>query len=476
MYDVLIVGAGVSGTLTARELTKYDLKVCIVDKGADAGNASSRANSGIVHAGFDAENGTLKAKLNVRGCELMRKTAEELDVEYKNTPSLVICLSEDDRPALNELYVRGIKNGVPDLRIIEKEELFAMEPCVSPDAVAALCAPSAGIISPYELAIAAGENAVQNGAHYKFEYEVKSIEKRGEIYAVSNGDQEIFARFVVFACGVYSDVCAEMCGDRDFDIIPRKGEYMLFDKSVAGCVKNVLFPLPGKNGKGIIVAPTADGNLLIGPNANVVERDDTSTSYEGLNEIHSNALKLVPSLPSLRSVITSFAGQRPTSSTGDFVIKRSEKFPGVLHLAGIESPGLASSPAIAEYAVELLSEMGLELNLNEKFDPCRKRLVRMRELSDKERQMHINKDPAYGKIICRCEMVTEGEIVDAIRRPMGATSVDGVKRRTRAGMGRCQGGFCMPRVTEILAREMGKNLDEITKYGKDSVLLYGKTK
>lgn len=476
IYDVLVIGAGVSGTLTARELTRYNLKVCIVDKGTDAGNASSRANSGIVHAGFDAKNGTLKAKLNVRGCEMMKTVASELDVEYKNTPSLVVCLSEEDRPGLVALYERGVKNGVPDLRIIERDELRKIEPNVSEEAVAALFAPSAGIISPYELAIAAGENAVQNGADYKFNFEVKSINEKDGIYTLTDGNEELHARYVVFACGVHSDVMAELCGDRDFDILPRKGEYMLFDKSVAGCINNVLFPLPTKNGKGIIVAPTADGNLLIGPNANVVEKDDTSTTSAGLAEIHENACKLVPALPSLKSVITSFAGQRPTSTTGDFVIKKSQKYKGVLHLAGIESPGLASSPAIAEYAVQLLCEMGLELVENKNFNPCRKKVVRMRDLPDEEKQKYIEKDPSYGKIICRCETVTEGEIVDAIRRPMGATSIDGVKRRTRAGMGRCQGGFCMPRVTEILARELGKNLDEITKFGKESVLLFGKTK
>ncbi len=476
IYDVLVIGAGVSGALTARELTKYDLSVCIVDKGPDAATASSRANSGIVHAGFDAECGTLKAKLNVRGCEMMQKVTEELDVEYKNTASLVICLSEEDRPSLNSLYERGIKNGVPDLRIIEKEELKVLEPNVADEAVAALYAPSAGIVSPYELAIAAGENAVQNGAHYRFEFEVKNITEKDAVYYVTDGNCVIGARYIVAACGIHSDDIAELCGDKTFEIYPRKGEYMLFDKSVAGIVNNVLFPLPTKNGKGILVAPTADGNLLVGPNANLSDKDDTTTTAKGLEEIHSGALLLVPSLPALRNVITSFAGLRPTASTGDFIIKPSEKYPHLLHLAGIESPGLASSPAIAEYAVEMLSAMGLELKKKASFDPYRKKIVRMRDLNDDEKQEYIKKDSRYGKIICRCETITEGEIVDAIRRPMGATSVDGVKRRTRAGMGRCQGGFCMPRVTEILARELKRDLSDITKFSKKSKLLFGKTK
>lgn len=476
IYDVLIIGAGVIGTLTARELTKYNLKVCFVDKGPDAANAASRANSGIVHAGFDAQCGTLKARFNVRGCEMMKKITEELSVEYKNTPSLVVCLSDEDRPALDALYERGIKNGVPNLRIIEKDELRKIEPNITENAVAALFAPSAGIVSPYELCIAAGENAVQNGADYRFGFEVKSITENDGIYIVSDGNIALSAKFVVTACGVCCDDIAKLCGDLNFNIIPRRGEYMLFDKSCAGIINNVLFPLPSKKGKGILVAPTADGNLLIGPNANITEKDNTATTGEGLSEIHQNALKLVPSLPSLKNVITSFAGVRPTPDTGDFIIKKSEKFRHVLHLAGIESPGLASSPAVAEYAVSLLAEMGLELEKNKNFDPRRKEVVRIRELSDEEKQKYIKSNPAYGKIICRCETITEGEIIDAVRRPMGATTVDGVKRRTRAGMGRCQGGFCMPRVTEIIARELGRDMADIKKFGKASTILFGRIK
>lgn len=476
IYDVLVIGAGVTGTLIARELTKYEVKVCFVDKGPDAASASSRANSGILHAGFDAKIGTLKAKLNVRGCAMMKDLTRDLDVAYKNTPSLVICLSDDDRCTLEELYERGIKNGVPDLRIIEKEELRKIEPNVSEDAVAALYAPSAGIVSPYELAIAAGENAVQNGADYHFEFEVKNITQENDYIVVSDGNRCICAKYVVCACGIRSDEIAEMTQDKDFDIIPRKGEYMLFDKNCAGIINNVLFPLPTKKGKGILVAPTADGNLLVGPNANVVEKDDTETTTVGLDEIHKGALSLVPSLPPLKNVITSFAGLRATPSTGDFIIKKSKTVSNLLHLAGIESPGLASSPAIAEYVVQKLSEMGLDLTENKKFEPTRPKVTRIRELSDNEIEEKIKNDPSYGKIVCRCETITEGEIIDAIRRPMGARSVDAVKRRTRAGMGRCQGGFCMPRVTEILARELGRDLSDITKFGKESKLLFGKIK
>lgn len=476
MYDVLIIGAGVVGALTARELSRYKLSVCLVDKDYDAGCGASRANSGIVHAGFDAKVGTLKAKLNVEGCLMMPKVAEELDVEYKNTASIVVCMAEEDMPALQELYERGKINGVKNLEIVDRERLRQMEPNISDKAVAALYAPDAGIVSPYELAIAAGENAVANGADYRFGFKVTSIEKKGEGYVVSDGNETIEARYVVNSAGMHSDDIARMTGDCDFEIIARRGEYMLFDKKVTKCINNVIFTLPTKNGKGILVAPTADGNLLIGPNARPVEKGNVETTPEGLEEIHKGALKMIPSLPVLKNVIRSFAGQRPTPSTGDFIIRMSKDYPHILHLAGIESPGLASSPAIAVYAVNMLKEAGLALEIREDFNPLRQSPAYFRSLPNDKKAEVIKQNPAYGKIVCRCERVSEGEIVAAINCPMGARSVDGVKRRTRAGMGRCQGGFCSPRVTELLAQEMGVPLNEITKNGGESKLLVRRTK
>lgn len=476
MYDVLVIGAGVSGALCARELSKYKLSVCIVDRSCDAAGGASRANSGIVHAGFDAKVGTLKAKLNVRGCLMMPKVARELGVEYKNIPSLVVCLDEEEMPVLEELYARGVANGVGNMRIINKDELRELEPRVSEKAVAALYAGDAGIVCPYGLAIAAAENAVANGAVARFSFEVKSITPCEGGYIVSNGEEELAARYVVNAAGIHSDELADMTGDCDFELLGRRGEYMLFDRKVSDCVNNVLFTLPSKLGKGILVAPTVDGNLLIGPNAHDVEKDNTEVTSDGLDEIHAGALRLVPTLPGLRSVITSFAGQRPTPSTGDFIIRMSKKYPHVLHIAGIESPGLASSPAIAEYAVEMLRGAGLELVEREDFEPHRTGHVNFRTLDDEAREELIKKNPAYGRIICRCESVTEGEILDAIHNPLGATTIDGVKRRTRAGMGRCQGGFCLPKVAEILSRELSVPLDEIRKHDGDSKLLVGRTK
>lgn len=476
MYDVLVIGAGVTGALCARELSRYRLSVCLVDRSCDAAGGCSRANSGIVHAGFDAKSGTLKARLNVRGCRMMPTLAKELGVEYKNIPSLVVCLDSGDMPALKELYDRGIANGVKNLTIIDQKELRELEPRISDKAVAALYAPDAGIVCPYGLAIAAAENAVQNGAAHRFGFEVSSIERVEGGYAVSNGEETLYARYVVNAAGLHADDIAEMTGDRDFELYARRGEYMLFDRRVSDCVRNVLFTLPGKYGKGILVAPTVDGNMLIGPNAHDVEKENTEVTSEGLAEIHAGALKLMPSLPGLRDVITSFAGQRPTPSTHDFIIRMSKNCPGVLHLAGIESPGLAGSPAVAEYAVELLGQAGLPLERRDDFEPHRRGGAGFRTMSDEQREQLIAEEPAYGRIICRCESVTEGEILAAIHNPLGATTIDGIKRRTRAGMGRCQGGFCMPKVAEILSRELGVPLDEIKKHDGDSRLLFGRTK
>ncbi len=474
VYDVAVIGAGVCGSLIARELSKYNLSVCILEKGPDAASGISKANSGIVHSGFDAKNGSLKAKLNLRGAEIMEKVASQLHVSYKRVPSIVVCLEGQDRTTLDALLERGIKNGVKDLRIIEKDELKTLEPNISDKAVCALVSENSGIISPYELAIFASENAVMNGAEFFRNFEVSQISEKDGILSLSNGTDTVFSKFAVNAAGLHSSEICRLTGDDNFKITPRKGEYMLFDHDTFGYVKNVVFPMPSEKGKGILVSPTADGNMLIGPNAEISDPDDTSTTASGLAEILESAKKYFNNFPA-NKVITSFAGQRPTPDGGDFIIKKSEKFPHILHLAGIESPGLASSPAIAEYVVELLSNMGLCLAENKKFDPCNKN-IKIRDMSFAEREEYYKKNPLYAKIICRCESVTEGEIIDAIHSPLGAVTVDGIKFRTRAGMGRCQSGFCLPKITEILARELKIDQTDISKKGKDSKILAGRTK
>ena len=482
IYDVCIIGAGITGVMTARALSRYRLKTVVLEAADDVAMGATKANSAIVHAGFDAENGTLKAELNVRGCAMMEQVVRELDVPYKKCGSLVCAFGEDEIRHLEKLLARGNANGVPELRIVGKDELRAMEPNISPDAVAALWAPTAGIVCPYELCIAAGECASVNGVDFLFNCKVTAISRENGVFTVSDGKQTVQARYLVNAAGVHSDEIARIAGEENFPmtVIPRRGEYMLLDHSAARTANHVLFSCPSANGKGILVSPTVDDNVILGPTAAAIDdKDDTATTAEGLAIVEAGARRLVPNV-NTRLVITQFSGVRPTPvyadgdiTKSDFCIMKSEQVPGLLHLAGIESPGLASSPAVAEYAVSLLAEMGLVLDENPDYTPNRPEKIRFRELNDAQRAEVIKKNPLYGKIICRCETVTEGEIVDAIHRPLGARDLDMVKRRTRAGMGRCGSGFCSPRTLEILARELGVPMTEITKCGGNSVILNG---
>lgn len=475
-YDVIIVGAGVVGAFAARELSKYRLKVCLVEKEADAAMGTSKANSSIVHAGYDAEPGTLKAKLNVRGNEIMEGICKELDVPFKRIGSFVLGFEEKDRERLEELKQRGIKNGVKGLQILTRKEIGEKEPNVSPDALYALYAPSAGVVCPYELTIAAVENAVDNGVELQLENKVNNINIENGKFIVSTEKGELNSKFLVNAAGLYADKIAEMLGKHDFSISPRRGEYILFDKNQGKLVNKVLFQLPTDKGKGILVTTTVDGNLLIGPNAeDIDDREDVSTSARGLDEIVLGARKSVPGF-NLRETITSFAGLRARPSTGDFIIEASQVNPHLVNAAGIESPGLSAAPAIGEYIVDILRSQGLALVDKKDFNPLRKPVLKFREMDEKELQKVISENPHYGRIVCRCEKVTEGEIIDAIRRSAGARNLDGVKRRTRAGMGRCQGGFCTPRVVEILSRELGIPMEAVTKSGRESKILVGKTK
>jgi len=473
-YDIIIIGAGITGCMTAYKLARYRLRVAVVERSADIAMGATRANSAIVHAGFDPEPGTLKAKLNANGCMQIREIARILNVSYKNNGTLVLGFSEEEMDHVGQLMDWGKQNGVPDLELLNAEELAALEPNVSANALGALRAPTAGIVCPYGLAIAVAENAALNGTDFYFDFPVTKIDRTETGFSVSDGKTTLSARYVVNAAGTHAEDIAAIAGEQDFPAksLPRRGEYMLLDKTVGGMISHTLFAVPGKLGKGIILSPTVDGNLIMGPNAHLVDKDDTSTTADGLAEITRGASRLVDRLDT-RAVITQFAGVRPNCVLGDFYLKPSEQIPGLLHLAGIESPGLASSPAVADYAVNLLTEMGLELTERENYIPTRPDQPKFTELSDEEKRALIEKNPAYGKIICRCETITEGEIIDAIRRPLGARNLDMVKRRTRAGMGRCQGGFCSPRVAEILARELGIPMDKITKNGGESYILTG---
>lgn len=476
-FDVAIIGAGVSGALIARELSRYDMKVALLEKGSDVAVGSTKANSAIVHAGFDAENGTLKAKLNVEGTALMPEVCRELNVPYKNIGSLVVAYSEKEMQTVNTLYERGVKNGVPDMRVIDKAELKKMEPLISDDAVGALWAPSAGIVCPYELAIASAVNAAENGVEFYRNCEVKAISDDGEYFTLDTAQGDIKAKYVVNAAGVYSDTVARMIGDDSFKIIPRKGEYYLLDKSECSKVKHTVFVCPTEMGKGILLSPTVDSNVLAGPTSvDIEEKDNVDTTAEGLKLVSDNAPKSIPSI-NLRNCITSFTGIRAHTDRkdNDFIIGQSEKNERFINAAGIESPGLSSAPAIGKYVADIILKL-FPCEKKADFNPVRPAPVRFREMSTEERKALIEKDKRYGRIICRCETVTEGEIIDAIKGPVGAVDMDGVKRRTRAGMGRCQSGFCGSKVVEILARELGKNVNEITKYGGESKIIYERTK
>ena len=476
VYDVIMIGAGVTGAFIARELSKFRLNVCLLDSGEDIVSGASKANSGIVHAGYDPKPGTLKARLNLRGSRLMQQVAEELDVPFKKTGSLVLAFNSEEYHKLIELMDRGRTNGVEGMSLLDGQQLRNVEPGVSDLAIGALFAASAGIICPYELTAGAIENAVRNGVVLRLGCEITGISYSEGLFILAADSQTLSCRYLVNAAGINADLISAMAGDNSFSIRPGKGEYMLFDKSQNGLVGKVIFQCPTVRGKGILVAPTADGNLLAGPTSDdVPERYDTSTSGEGLAFVLQGAVKSVPGLD-MGQVITSFAGLRARSSTGDFIIKASDSNHRFINASGIDSPGLSAAPAIGGYVAELLEEQGLVLKRNAGFDPYRRGVVRFRDLSGQELEEQIKNNPGYGRLVCRCEKVTEAEVVDCIRRPGGARSVDAVKRRTRAGMGRCQGGFCSSRILEILSRELGIPMEDITKSGGGSQILVGRTK
>ncbi|EOT24259.1 hypothetical protein C805_02471 [Eubacterium sp. 14-2] len=472
MYDVVIIGAGVSGSASARELSRYKLNVCVVEKEEDVCCGTSKANSAIVHAGFDAEAGSLMAKLNVEGNQMMEALSKELDFHYKNNGSLVVCINEEEKPNLQALYDRGVENGVKDLRIIDREELVKLEPNIADEAVAALYAPTGGIVCPFGMNIAFAENAATNGVEFKFDTEVTDLEKKGDNWVVKTSQGEIETRYVVNAAGVYADKFHNMVSDKKLHITPRRGDYCLLDRSTEGFVTHTIFQLPGKYGKGVLVSPTVHGNTLVGPTAIDIEnREGTNTTQEGIDELINKAGTTVKGLP-IRQVITSFAGLRAHEDGHEFYIGELEEAKGFIDCAGIESPGLTSAPAIGKMVANIIKDL-TNAEENPDFNGTRKGILDPKTLTNEERAALIKENPAYGNIICRCEMITEGEIIDAIKRPLGAKSLDGVKRRTRAGMGRCQAGFCSPRTIEILSRERGVDPSEITKAGGESKIIVG---
>ncbi|OAA91428.1 L-2-hydroxyglutarate oxidase LhgO [Clostridium ljungdahlii] len=475
VFDVTIIGAGVVGSAIARELCRYKLNICVVEKDSDVGNGTSKANSGIVHAGFDAEPNTLKSKLNVIGNSMFDKLSKELDFTFKKVGSLVLCFNKSEVKNLERLKQQGIVNGVPDLEIIDGDKVREVEPNISKKAVAALYAPTGGIICPYEMTIALAENAAVNGVKFKLNTRVISLKKSRGFYIIETNRESIETKLIINAAGLFSDEINNMISAGKIKIVPRKGEYCLFDKAAEHAVSMTVFQLPTKNGKGVLVTPTIDGNLLIGPDAEDIEdKTDLTTTSRGIDFVLSKAALSVNKLK-MTQIITSFSGLRAHSLEGDFIIGEAEDAENFINAAGIESPGLTSSPAIAEMVRDIVVSK-LKPEKNDKFNPMRKGIPKFREMTNEERKRMIASNPKYGKIICRCETVTEGEILDAIRRPLGARTLDAVKRRTRSGMGRCQSGFCLPRVVEILARELKISPQEVTKFGNHSNILVGKDK
>ena len=475
MYDVVIIGCGVVGASAAYELARYKLRVAVLEAAADIAAGTTKANSAIIHAGYDPEPGTLMARLNVEGNRLTGEICEKLQVPFKRVGSLVVAFSPEQLPTLRTLYDRGCKNGVPGLRLLSGMEARAMEPGLSEEVCGALFAPSAGIIDPWGFAIAMAETAVRGGVELRRDCPVTGIEDTGAGFVLHTPAGDVAARFVLNAAGVDADRVHEMLEPNDWHTLPSRGEYYLLDKSEHDRVSRVIFQCPGPEGKGVLVAPTIHGNLICGPNAEAVEdRLDLGNTAAGMAEVRAKASRSVPGIQ-WRQNIRNFAGLRANTTRSDFIIEESGAHPGFIDLAGIKSPGLSSAPAIAKLAAEMLAADGLVLEPDPDFVDKREHIV-FKNLSAEEKNELIRKDPRYGRVVCRCETITEGEIVAALHSPIPPRSINGVKRRCNAGMGRCQGGFCGPRVQEIIARELGIDQAEVLLEQAGSTILTGRTK
>lgn len=473
-YDIAVIGCGVIGAAVARQLSQYRLSVCVLEKENDVAVGTTKANSAIIHAGYDPKPGSLMAKLNVRGVELVKELVLKLHFPYQPIGSLLLAFTEENLKTVEVLYQRGRQNGVPDLQILSAEEVRAMEPNINPEIKGALYAPSAGIVSPWRMALAFAESAVRNGVELRRNCPVTGISKTADGYELETPSGKVSAQYVVNATGVDAFAVASLLKQPPYEMKPNRGEYYLMDKCAGNTVHHVIFQCPTEVGKGILVSPTVDGNLIVGPNSEPVEgAKETGTTADGLAFVRKMALLSVPGL-NWRDSIRNFAGVRANTNIDDFQIRWLE--PGFLDVAGIKSPGLSSAPAIGEYVAELLMEQGLHLLRKEQFQEELPETVHFKELSPEEKSQAVQKNPLYGRIICRCETVTEGEMVDALHSPIPPVSIDGIKRRCGAGMGRCQGGFCGPRVHEIIARETGMPMEAVMQDRAGMVIITGETK
>ncbi len=475
MYDVVIIGGGISGAACARELSRYHGKILLIDKEEDICCGTTKANSAIIHAGYDAKEGSLMAKLNVLGNKMLPELSKELDFEFSQRGSFVVCTDPSSLHNLDTLEKRAEANGVPVELITDKERFFQMEPNLSPDTIAVLYAPTAGIVCPFNMNFALAENAYANGVEFAFNTCVTGFEKKQDSWIIKTNKDDIETKVIVNAAGVFADELNNMVSDKKINITPRRGEYFLLDKSAGSHVTRTIFALPTALGKGVLITPTVHGNMLVGPTADdISDKNDVGTSAHGIGQINIKAGMNVANL-NLRQVITSFSGLRAHEDGHEFIIGEAEGAEGFINCAGIESPGLSSAPAIGVMVADIVSEK-LSLEKKADFNGSRKGIINPAHLTKTENIELIKTNPSYSNIICRCEMITEGEIIDAVTRPLGARSLDGVKRRTRAGMGRCQGGFCSPRVMEIISRECGIPISEITKMGGNSKIIVGTNK
>lgn len=488
MYDVAIIGAGVVGAFVARELARYKLDIVVLEKESDVACGVTKANTAIVHSGYSPEPGTLKAELNIKASKNFEKYCEQLDVKFERIGSLVLTFDETGLDELLEKYERGQENGVEGLEIIDKDRALELEPGINQDMIKALYAPSTGIVDPWEFCIAAAENAVENGVELKLEYEVEDIKKQQDKFEISTNKEQIHSKIIINCAGLYSDEINNMVTEPSFKIIPGRGQYYVLDREIRDSIKHVLFQKTEV--RGIIIAPTVHGNVLVGPNRNDLEdKTDLRTTREGLEFVKEASEIIKEDIPFDKTIKT-FAGMRPRpelivkdESTGeailvddgiqDFIIEELDEVRGFINVAGIKSPGLTCAPAIGEYVAEIIKNNFGDLESNNNFNPIRRKRIRFMELSEEEKNDLINKDSRYGNVVCRCENITEGEIVDAIHRKVGATTVDGIKRRLRPGMGKCQGSYCTPKVMDILVREWEMKPTLIKKESGNSYMLVG---
>ena len=475
MYDVIIIGAGITGTLIARELSKYKLSVGVLEKCNDVGNGTTNANSAIIHSGYDPVPGTLKAKFNALGNPMYDQLTKDLDVPFYRLGSLTVAIYDEQVPVLKELAERSKINGV-EVKLLSAEETLKLEPNINPAVKGSLYAPTCGIIDPFNLTVKAMENAIDNGVKLHLSEQVTGIKKVGDHYEIKTKRNTFEAKIVINAAGNFADDIAAMVEPIDWKITPRKGEYFVLDHYKAGLVNRTIFPLPSEKGKGILVSVTTSGNYIVGPSSELVEdKDDVSTDAETLRNVRVQATDLVPSIP-FNQVIRTFSGNRPSCSRHDFIIEYAKSDNHFINVAGIESPGIASSPAIADYVVHELVKPLIKLEENKSFNPCVRKAYRLYNAMIDKDYSYINEHESYSEVICSCEKVTLGEIMDQLNRSCPPHSVKGLKRRTRAGFGKCQGGFCQPRIVLLLAKHYGVSPLDIPLDDEGSNILLEKVK